>query len=1301
MAGVKVLTLAQASVRVKETPHDAFAWRELGRNLFNEMRLAEAREALEKAIGLKQDDAMAWAVLGHIEVQSDNDAAAQKLFRKALEIDDKTADAHHGMAGVMLRLNNTAGALTHIERAIALGLKTPASLTSHSVILARNFRYREAATILERLLKEDPKNRYSHLVNLGNLRRDLGQFTEAEACYQEAAKLAPQNPIPLANLLSLLHYMPTKSADDILKACKAWGDKLALPKRADRPKPADLSPTRKLRVGMFSDGFRQHPVGAMTTTALEHLVKMGFELYMYTTSPAIDLVTNRLIAIAAKWTPIAKMSEDQFAQRLRDDNIDILIDLAGHSNGTRMQAMTLEPAPLLVKWVGGLINTTGVEAIDYLITDSIESPPGSDEYYTEKLIRMPDDYICYMPPLRIPSVGGLPALRNGYVTFGCFNNPTKINDVLLVEWAKLMQAVPNSRLFLKSGPYDSAELREHILDVLKANGVEAERVRFEGQSHHFELFERYNEVDVALDPWPYSGGLTTCEAMLMGVPVVTLPGPTFAGRHSATHLVNAGMPELVVNSWDEYRARVLDLISDLNSLSTIRQHLRQILLESPVCNGEKFAGHLASALRAIWQRYIAGKTPAALAFTPEGQPWFEDEDAPMQVLHPEPEAPAFTTSDAPDRFNFAFQGKIIALDHGGILVGTPMLHGPSKMGALTTVVIDPASRLRDVEKLKYEKHLHHYHSHIALGDGEPGVLYTCLDTEWSGTLEPLATAKQLPFMRQPASVLAKLPIATTRLDGIDGLDKLDWIILNETNDHKKIIQGAEGLMDSVLIVHARILFVDVYKKQADLSALSKLLGKHGLRLLRLDRNRFANYFSAADKVKPHRGSQLLTADAIFVPDEARMKTLDDNQRLKLAFILHTCYGSPDFTHHILGRIDSDTAQRYLSASGWLAPEKREPAAGAGKVFHALPAPTGKKRYIHLAFNNVNIQPLIRFLAAPVLSEDFDHMILIEKSRSMAGYDNDVSGNPNAFFFSAATDLDKVLRELLHDDVAGIFFHGMFFEWQKQLARIVGPRKKSAWIMWGGDLYNPIKLGKPISDVVEQLTAVCPLTDGDYQFFLQHYPEKPRWNFAYAGMSDLVGIEMPKQKEKQIFVGNSGDPSNCHMEILTALSKKRDIADYRIIMPVSYNLDPSYEIDLVRKVADLGLKDQVTYLKSIIPVREYYGMLAQSEFCITAHHRQQALGNIIASLYFGTKTVLRQNIVFDGKVMLNPAWQRVKDEFSAEPVDFEAFLGYERLSDVPYVAPASLASQQEKILQANDLDSMKQTMKARFLDIAKQ
>tara|TARA_R100000963_G_C4639301_1_gene103014 strand:- start:303 stop:1901 length:1599 start_codon:yes stop_codon:yes gene_type:complete len=244
--------------------------------------------------------------------------------------------------------------------------------------------------------------------------------------------------------------------------------------------------------------------------------------------------------------------------------------------------------------------------MDYLLTDAKESPEGEEAFYTEKLVRMPDDYVCYTPPNYEIEVSQPPALENGYITFGCFNNPTKINTDLLEKWAQILHQVPESRLFLKSKQYDTALVRKRVVDFMISKGIDEERLVFEGYSMHKELLETYKKVDIALDPWPYSGGLTTIEALWMGVPVITNSGPTFAGRHSTSHLINAGFPEWVTDNWEDYIETAVTLAGDISEIGTLRKELRARLLESPVCNAPRFGRHLTEAFRQMWIQRVEG-----------------------------------------------------------------------------------------------------------------------------------------------------------------------------------------------------------------------------------------------------------------------------------------------------------------------------------------------------------------------------------------------------------------------------------------------------------------------------------------------------------------------------------------------------------------------------------------------------------------------------------------------------------------------------------------------------------------------
>ena len=927
--------LAQARRLCERRPEDAGAWQTLG-NLLLSADPQQALSSFEQALHLRPDDPQALELVAKAAQKLGDAERAENLANRALDLAPGFVPAHHRLATLHFEKGQFGLALEHIDQALQGQPHHCRMLSRRGLILNRLDRHGEAIEVFEALIQREP-NDYSHWNNLANLYKDIGQLQRADEHYCRATELAGRKDVlPYSNRLTTLHYDPLRSRDYIFEVCKEWQTRFGPTTVPPRPQPDDLSPYRQLRIGLVSDGLRQHPVGNMIVGVLERLPAHQFQLFAYSGSQVSDHLTRRIRARVQDWRPIRHMDDPQLARQIRDDRIDILIDLSGHNAGNRMGTMALQPAPLLVKWVGGLINTTGLDAIDYLLSDAIESPPGEDAFYTEKLIRLPDDYICYDPPPYTPDVRPLPALANGFVTFGCFNNPTKVNDELLGHWADLLHAVPDSRLLLKGGAFANPELRQHVHDVLGACGIAAERVMVEGPVGHKSLLESYNRVDIALDPWPYSGGLTTCEALLMGVPVVTLPGPTFAGRHSATHLVNAGLPELVVDSWEHYVQRAAGLARDLKNLDLIRNFLRRVLMDSPVCDSQRFAGHLSTALRAIWQRYCAAQPAAALTLDKQGRAFFDGDTTAVVLSHPP--APA-----ADEGFSFRFQGRIITLDHGATLLATPRFVSLQRLGVLSTIAFDPASRIGNAKQLAQLGELHYY-PNTALGNGQPTTLRACLDPALSATLEPLASPQ----------VLARLPLATVRPDAIEGLQGVDWLLLDNLNDSIAILDHGTRLLADTLLVQARISFVPTHARQPDLAMLSQRLAALGFVFHRLHNLQHQDLAASG-----FAASHLVCADAVFLPDAQRLASLAENPRRKLAFLLHTVYDARDVAQQLLGNLGEDAAARYvrhcrleLTRPGSPAPEV--PAAEMPFEEPQLTFPTEVGRYVRKRYTEASV-----------------------------------------------------------------------------------------------------------------------------------------------------------------------------------------------------------------------------------------------------------------------------------------------------------------------------------------------------------
>ncbi len=917
----KPLSVAQAKRLTQKNPNETESWKQLGLACIRNSQNEEALRALEHASSLNDSDAEIHAWLSMVYNAVNRLTLAKESAEKALTIDPYNVKALTQLARIEFDSSRFSKALSYLEKAEQYEPNNEVLIFTKGKALGAMSRYDEAQALFQKLVQRDPNNLH-YWNELGIVQRDLGDLKEAERSFRKAMTCG-SSPIPFANLITGIHYDPAQRHDAIAAICREWQGRFGVKSPPSRPVPKDLTPSRQLRIGLLSDGFRQHPVGNMVIEALENTSPQEAEFYFYTTNLSSDPLTKRFRKLASRWLDVKYTSDEEFAQQVRNDEIDILFDLAGHNAGTRSRAISMQPAPLIVKWVGGLINTTGVEAIDYLISDHIETPEVEDAHYTEKLIRMPDDYIVYARPLLVPSLASLPAKKNGYITLGCFNNPTKLNGELFSHWANIMQQLPNSRLLLKGKPYTSEEFCERIYNHFEQVGIERDRLILEGPSPHHKFLAAYNRVDIALDTWPYSGGLTTCEAFLMGVPVVSLPGPTFAGRHSATHLVNAGMPELVVNSWEEYQERVLELASDLDSLSTIRQHLRDVLLQSPVCDGPRFAKHFMRAMRAIWQRYCEGKAPEALSFNKQGELWFEDDKQVLDIKVDEtPRISNAKVSQQKHSFSWKLQGKLIGIDNGASLVKQPAVQEMLKHKSLELITFDPAGELSN-DAAKSAEGVHYY-SGALLGNGEAATLYATLDPANTATLLPLESASLPNAVRRANKVLTQLPVATLALDSIEGLPALDWLVLDAHHDANTILENGEQTLKNALLLDITVAFQLTHERQPNLAELQHWASRNGFRFYRLNTPQHISHLPESVPAEKRQATELASANALFLPSHERMAALSHEQSMKLAFLLHTVYGIKDMAYALLAQVSEEEAEGYLVEEG-LANKMKKPA----------------------------------------------------------------------------------------------------------------------------------------------------------------------------------------------------------------------------------------------------------------------------------------------------------------------------------------------------------------------------------------
>jgi predicted O-linked N-acetylglucosamine transferase (SPINDLY family) len=364
-------------------------------------------------------------------------------------------------------------------------------------------------------------------------------------------------------------------------------------------------PNRRLRIGFVSGDLRSHSVGKFIENVFASLASQmadKIELWAYYAFFHEDQVTGRIRAHCTGWLTSGGLSDEALAQRIHNDGIDILIDLSGHTGLNRLPMFAWKPAPVQATWLGYLA-TTGVPAIDYLIADDWTLPPAEECHFTERIVRMPESYLCFTPPQDAPPVAPPPALSKGHITFGSFNNLSKVNDAVLALWARILAALPNSHLLLKTAQLADQSVRNRLTAFFTQRGITADRLELLGLAPQDQHLPTYHQVDIALDPFPYPGITTSVEALWMGVPIISLAGQSFMSRQGVGILNHAALPNWIAHSEDDYLAKAIAFSADLNQLATIRSGLRQSLLASPLFDHHRFALHFEATLRSIWQQW--------------------------------------------------------------------------------------------------------------------------------------------------------------------------------------------------------------------------------------------------------------------------------------------------------------------------------------------------------------------------------------------------------------------------------------------------------------------------------------------------------------------------------------------------------------------------------------------------------------------------------------------------------------------------------------------------------------------------
>jgi len=587
------------------TSQDADVWCALGVIHGRLGSYGEAASCCQRAVTLTPRDVRAQYNLGVALRDVGQLEAAVDAFRVTLALEPAHRTAGQNLGHILLTLGRFEEAVAAFERALAVNPQNPKFLSDLGTALQLLGRYEASISCYRRSLQLAPE-----LVpvydNLASALTSQGRFQEALACYAEALRRDPKEAKVYSNYLLTLHYLPEISREHMLSEHKRWPGALQTPDAALRA-PTDADLERRLKIGYVSADFRTHSVTYFFEPLLQARDRNAVEVYCYSAGQGADATTARLQALVDGWRDIGGMTDEQAAKQIRADGIDILVDLGGHTAKSRLGLFARKPAPIQVTYLG-YPDTTGLTAVDYRVTDAWADPPSAEAYHTETLIRLDGCFLCYRPPEKAPEVAALPVLQQGFITFGSFNNLSKMNESVIKLWSRLLQQIPSARLYIKNHSLLCEATRARFLERFVAQGIAPERLELcgfvPGDREHLAT---YAHVDIALDTFPYNGTTTTCEALWMGVPVITLAGESHVERVGVSLLHAVGAEGLVARNQDEYIELAVNLAEDHVRLAERRVTLRQHMAVSPLCDAQAFSRKMETNYRAIWQTMIRQK----------------------------------------------------------------------------------------------------------------------------------------------------------------------------------------------------------------------------------------------------------------------------------------------------------------------------------------------------------------------------------------------------------------------------------------------------------------------------------------------------------------------------------------------------------------------------------------------------------------------------------------------------------------------------------------------------------------------
>ena len=619
-------------------PHDPQAWTRLAVLLMQHGRQEDAEVYLSAALELDPNNVEAMAVLANLLAVQKRFFEAEEIYARIENMGSETAESLINRANLLFELGDYSSAEKKYRQAmladplntkIYIGLasslnesgryeeaeincRIALSIESENITAMRNLsvplmatgRYKEAEEVLQHALAleggaQDP----DILNNLGMAYKSQGRLKEALSMFAEAVDIYPAGLHLHGNLLFMMSHDESISALETRKAAERFA--AASRQLVDSPYTTwnTSNDNRSLRIGFVSGDLHSHPVGYFIENLLIGLEGVeGLELFAYPTTKIEDELSLRIKPHFKSWVSIKGLSDRDAAALIHDHGINVLIDLSGHTAKNRLSVFSWKPAPVQASWMG-YFATTGMQEIDYFIGDDYVFPEDESAHFIESPLRLPGGYIGMSAPVFAPEVSDLPALKNGFITFGCFNNLAKVNDTVIQLWSKILSAVPGSRLLLKTQQLDDATTRQEILQRFIACGVAESCLMLEGGVPRSQLLACYGRIDIALDPFPYPGGVTSAEALWMGVPVLTKKGDRFLSHVGESVVGNAGLHEWIAADPADYLQKAVAFSSDLERLSRLRSGLRAAVKNSPLFDAQRYAQEFKAAMQDIWAKW--------------------------------------------------------------------------------------------------------------------------------------------------------------------------------------------------------------------------------------------------------------------------------------------------------------------------------------------------------------------------------------------------------------------------------------------------------------------------------------------------------------------------------------------------------------------------------------------------------------------------------------------------------------------------------------------------------------------------